>query len=343
MSRLLPVFLPVFALLLASTCHAAEEASVWGSVEVAGNTVEPGQKGKFPFIKERGYEASYLNMPIFVAVGRTSGPTLCITAGIHGDETNSAEIARRVFAQADAGTMSGVLFMLPVVNADGFRSRTREMTDKRDLNRSFPGNPNGSVASIVANAVFKQLRQRCSALIDLHTGSNLRSNLPQIRVDLENQAARELAEHFGVGIVLGGAGPDGSLRSEIMKAGIPAIIYEAGGPLLFQEGEVQRGTLGITNAMVYLGMIPATGPAPEPPKIYARTKWVRVPVGQGGFFFPQKSMGDAVEAGTRLGIVVDPFTDEEHVISSPAAGHIIGMTLPQPVLSGYPLFHVGVD
>jgi predicted deacylase len=180
-------------------------------------------------------------------------------------------------------------------------------------------------------------------LIDLHTGSNLRSNLPQIRVDLENEQARELAVHFGAGIILGGAGPDGSLRSEIMKAGIPAIIYEAGGPLLFQEEEVKRGASGVMNAMVYLGMIPATGPEPEPTHIYAKTRWIRVPVAQGGFFFPEQTMGAAVDSGTRLGIVVDPFTDEEHVITSPASGRIIGMTLPQPVLSGYPLFHLGVD
>ena len=174
----------------------AAEPDEWGSIEIAGNTVQPGTKGKFPVINERGFEASYLNMPVFVARGAKPGPTLCVTAGIHGDETNSVEVARRVFAETDVTKLNGMLYMYPMVNADGFRNRKREMTDGRDLNRSFPGSENGSVASLVANFVFTDLTARCTALVDLHTGSNLRSNYPQIRVDLDNGAAAELAKQF---------------------------------------------------------------------------------------------------------------------------------------------------
>ncbi len=327
---------------VSATCIAAEPAA-WGAIEISGNTVQPGTKGKFPVISERGFEASYLNMPVFVARGAKAGPTLCVTAGIHGDETNSVEVARRVFAATDATKLSGMLYMFPFVNADGFRNRKREMTDGRDLNRTFPGSENGSVASLVANFIFAELKSRCDALVDLHTGSNLRSNYPQIRVDLENEAAKQLAVHFGVGMILGGGGPDGSLRGEILKAGIPAIIYEAGGPLLFQEKEVARGAEGVRNVMHYLGMAEIPGYKPPHPKIYEKTRWVRVPRGHGGFFFPAVAMGATVEDGTHLGIVVDPITDEEHAIISPYDGQVIGMTLPQPVLSGYPLFHLGVE
>jgi predicted deacylase len=305
--------------------------------------IQPGTKGKYPAMSERGFEATYLNMPVFVARGAKPGPTLCVTAGIHGDETNSVEVARRLFAGIDAAKLNGMMYMLPMVNADGFRNRKRELTDGRDLNRSFPGSENGSVASIVAHFVFTELTARCDALIDLHTGSNLRSNYPQIRVDLENEAARELAVNFGVGMILGGGGPDGSLRGEIVKAGIPAIIYEAGGPLLFQEEEVARGVEGVRNVMHYLGMAEIPGYQPPHPKIYEDTKWVRVPRRQGGFFFPQVAMGATVKVGTRMGYVVDPVTDVEHVIISEYDGQVIGMTQPQPVLSGYPLFHLGVE
>jgi uncharacterized protein len=334
--------LGVLGTLVSATCVAAEPAA-WGAIQVSDNTVQPGTKGKYPVITERGFEASYLNMPVFVARGAKPGPTLCITAGIHGDETNSVEVARRVFAETDATKLSGMLYMFPFVNADGFRNRKREMTDGRDLNRSFPGSENGSVASLVANFVFTDLTSRCTALIDLHTGSNLRSNYPQIRVDLENEAAAELGRQFGVGMILGGGGPDGSLRGEIVKAGIPAIIYEAGGPLLFQEEEVARGAEGVRNVMHYLGMAEIPGYKPPHPKIYEKTKWVRVPRTHGGFFFPELEMGAKVEEGMRMGYVVDPGTDEVHVITSPYAGQVIGMTLPQPVLSGYPLFHLGVE
>ncbi|HSD68064.1 MAG TPA: succinylglutamate desuccinylase/aspartoacylase family protein [Woeseiaceae bacterium] len=341
-TRSMHLLVIVLGTFVCSAAGAAEPAA-WGAMEVAGNPVEPGTKGRFPVISERGFEASYLNMPVYVAHGANSGPTLCVTAAIHGDETNSVEIARRVFAETDATKLNGTLYMLPFVNADGFRNRKREMTDGRDLNRTFPGSANGSVASLVANFVFTDLTSRCTALIDLHTGSNLRSNYPQIRVDLDNEAAKELAVNFGVGMILGGGGPDGSLRGEIVKAGIPAIIYEAGGPLLFQEEEVARGAEGVRNVMHYLGMAEIPGYEPPHPKIYEKTRWVRVPRGQGGFFFPELAMGATVEEGTRMGYVVDPVTDEQHVITSKDAGQIIGMTLPQPVLSGYPLFHLGVE
>ncbi len=326
-----------------SAAGLAAEPAAWGAIDIRGNIVQPGTKGKFPAMSERGFEASYLNMPVFVARGAKPGTTLCVTAGIHGDETNSVEVARRVFAGIDAAKLSGMMYMLPMVNADGFRNRKREVTDGRDLNRSFPGSANGSVASIIAHFVFAELESRCDALIDLHTGSNLRSNYPQIRVDLEDDAARELAVHFGVGMILGGGGPDGSLRGEIVKAGIPAIIYEAGGPLLFQEEEVARGTEGVRNVMHYLGMAEIPGYKPRHPKIYEKTRWVRVPRRQGGFFFPEVAMGATVQEGARMGYVVDPVTDVEHVIISEYDGQVIGMTLPQPVLSGYPLFHLGVE
>jgi predicted deacylase len=144
-------------------------------------------------------------------------------------------------------------------------------------------------------------------------------------------------------MILGGGGPDGSLRGEILKAGIPAIIYEAGGPLLFQEEEVARGAEGVRNVMHYLGMAEIPGYEPPHPQIYEKTRWIRVPRKHGGFFFPELAMGATVEEGTRMGYVVDPITDDEHAVLSPYAGQIIGMTLPQPVLSGYPLFHLGVE
>jgi predicted deacylase len=162
-------------------------------------------------------------------------------------------------------------------------------------------------------------------------------------VDLESEASTELARQFGVGLILGGSAPEGSLRGEMLRAGIPAIIYEGGGPLLFQEEEVARGTEGVRNVMHYLGMKEIAGYVALNPRIFERTRWVRVPRGQGGFFFPELPLGAIVEEGTLLGHVVDPISDEEHAIISRHAGQIIGMSLPQPVLSGNPLFHIGTE
>ena len=336
----------LLALLLAAASAPAvalaeTSAGSWGPITIRERSIAPGTKEKFSFVPFRTFEAGYLDTAIWVARGRRPGKTLCVVAGIHGDELNGTEIARRTFAATDPAALSGTLIVLPAVNAFGFRTGNRYSPDRRDLNRSFPGDPDGSVASIVAYAVFGVVRPFCSALIDLHTGSFHRTNLPQVRVDVTNARALEIARRFGVGIVLGGAGPRGSLRREAMVAGIPAVIYEAGEPLRFQLDEIERGVDGVRNVMAFLGLVPRAGAEPAPARVYPRSSWVRVPLGQGGVFFPTLALGTRVATGDVLGTVTRPDTDEVHEIRSPRDGEVIGMAVPQVVLSGYGVFHLG--
>jgi len=325
------------------TCFAgASAAADWGPLELRWQTVQPGEKLKFSFIREQTFEGSYLNMPVFAARGVSAGPTLCVTAGIHGDEINGVEVARRAFEQADVKAMAGTLIVLPALNADGFRNGNRYLPDRRDLNRFFPGSLKGSVASIIAKAVFEEVIRRCDALVDLHTASFHRANFPQIRADEDHQATMELARHFGTGIIIGGAGPEGSLRRAAVEAGIPAIIYEAGEPMRFQEQEIAEGVVGVQNVMEYIGMVQGTHEPIGESRTFRSSSWVRVPLKQGGFFFPSRALGDKVEKGDVLGEVVDPLTDERYTITSTLAGEIIGMAVPQVTLSGYGLVHIGV-
>lgn len=317
---------------------AGDEA--WGPIDVLGRQVDPGTKARFPFIEDRSFEASYLDTFVFVAHGIAEGPTLCVTAGVHGDELNGVEIARRAFSSVDATAMHGTLIALPAINAQGVRTGNRYLSDRRDLNRSFPGREGGSVAALIANAVFVKVLGRCDAVVDLHTASNNRANLPQIRADLSVPQIEELAIHFGLGIVVAGAGPDGSLRREAAKAGIPAIIYEAGEPYRFQSQEIDRGVRGVLNVMAYMDLTDAEDLVIPDTRVYERTRWVRAAVGKGGFFFPSAGLGDSVETGDVLGTIVDPLTDEEHEVIAPRSGEIVGMSVSQPVLSGYALFHL---
>jgi predicted deacylase len=279
-------------------------------------------------------------MPVFVVRGANPGPTLCLTAGVHGDELNGVEVARRAVAQADPLQLRGTLIALPAINAEGVRTGSRYLSDRRDLNRAFPGSAGGSVAKLIAHAVFSGVLVHCDALVDLHTASNQRANLPQIRADLSDPAIRELAIHFGIGIVIDGEGPDGSLRREAAKAGVTAIIYEAGEPYRFEEEEIAQGVLGVNNVMAFLDMTDQADQEIPESRIYERSKWVRTGVRNGGFFFPTAGLGDAVQPGDVLGTVVDPFTDEVFEIVAPIPGELIGMAVPQPVLSGYALFHL---
>jgi predicted deacylase len=214
------------------------------------------------------------------------------------------------------------------------------MSDRRDLNRAFPGSPNGSVAAIVAAAVFKIVGDHCTHLVDLHTGSNFRTNLPQIRVDTKNEKALALARAFGTGVIVHGAGPDGSLRREAMKAGVVSVIYEAGAPYVFQRGEIEHGVTGVQNVMRGLGMVEG-GPVAARGQMLRNAAWVRVPRGHGGVFMPTVRPGDAVSAQATIATIADPLTDDVFEVRAPRAGVVVGMALPQVVLSGYGLFHIG--
>lgn len=319
---------------------ASAAADPQDSLQLLSREISPGTVSKFSFLPNSAFEASYLNMPVFVARGRHQGPTLCLTAGIHGDELNGVEIVRRAFAKVDPLELRGTLIALPAINAGGVRTGNRYLPDRRDLNRAFPGSSGGSVAALIANAIFTNVLHHCDALVDFHTASNHRANLPQIRADLSNPAIHDLAIHFGLGIVVSGSGPKGSLRRESARAGIPAIIYEAGEPYRFQEGEIHRGVQGVENIMAYLDMTGLTDEEIPDARIYERSKWIRTEIGTGGFFFPTAKLGDSVEPGESLGRIVDPMTDVSVEVLSPIAGEVVGMAVPQPVLSGYALFHL---
>jgi predicted deacylase len=315
-------------------------AADWGAVEIADVRIAPGETHRFSFHGAVSFEGSFLDFPVFVARGAKTGPTLCVSSGIHGDEVNSVEIARRVFAGVDATRLDGTLVVLPSINTLGFRTRQRNMVDRRDLNRAFPGSANGSVASIVAYTVFERIVLGCSYLIDLHTGSNLRTNLPQVRVDGDNARALELAHWFGIGVIVTSAGPDGSIRREASRRGIPAIVYEAGPPYVFLEDEIERGVGGVRNVMSRLAMIDDP-PGENDSKVLVRSRWLRVPRGQGGIYLPRVRVGDQVTVGQWVASIADPVSDQVHEVRAENGGVIIGMALPQVVLSGSPLLHIG--
>ncbi len=331
------------ALLTAALLPASIQAAQWGPINIAGREIWPGQTLRFPWGGETSFESAYLDSPVFVARGASTGPTLCVTAGIHGDEINGTEIARRAFSWIDPQLLAGTVVVFPMVNAAGVRTGNRYMQDRRDLNREFPGRSNGSVTAIIAYMLYTEITQNCNYLIDLHTGSFSRSNHPQIRVTGDDPRALDLARHFGVGIVVVGEGPKGSIRREANDMGIPSIIYEAGEPSRFDLDQIAAGVRGIDSVMAYLDMVegPEEIEVPES-RIYTRTSWIRVPSGSGGYFFPTAELGQQIKKGDRLGTIVDPLTDRQTSIEANSDGEVIGMAMAQIVLSGYALIHVGL-
>ncbi len=330
-----------FAAFLGIVALAAGPAGAeWPSLSVLGAPVAPGEKRQLSLVASESFAGSSLPTPVWALRGRQPGPTLCLTAGIHGDELNGVEIVRRVIERLDPEALGGTVLAVPIVNLHGFRRSSRYLPDRRDLNRYFPGNPRGSSASRIAHSLFDGVIRHCNALVDLHTGSFYRTNLPQIRGDLRKSEVVDLALAFGAATVVHSTGVRGTLRRSAVEVGIPAVTFEAGEPMRFQRQEVQRGVQGVLNVMQWLGMREATPGLREPQRVYYNARWVRVD--DGGILLARVSLGDRVAEGDVLGTVTDPISNERAVIRTPHAGQVIGMAVDQVVIPGFAAFHIGL-
>lgn len=277
---------------------------------------------------------------VLVLHGAKPGPKLCITAAVHGDELNGIEIVRRLMYDIDPMKLSGTVIGVPIVNLQGFRRGSRYLPDRRDLNRFFPGNAEGSSASRIAFSFFTEVVSHCDMLIDLHTGSFRRANLPQLRADLNYPGVEHLAKQMGAIVVVQSDGAEGSLRRAAVEAGIPAVTLEAGAPHQLSKSDIDHGVKSIESAMDNLGMIHRRRfweRAAEP--IYYESSWVRATA--GGMLFSDVTLGMEVLKGDLLGTVTDPITNKHAEIRAPFSGQIIGMALNQVMFPGFAAYHIG--
>ena len=244
-------------------------------LQLLGQELQPGSAQRLAWSATELFEGVPVSTPVLAVNGAMPGPTLCLTAAVHGDELNGIEMVRRVLHDIDPKKLSGAVIGVPIVNVQGFRRGSRYLPDRRDLNRYFPGNPNGSAAARIAHAFFTDVIAHCDALVDLHTGSFERANLPQIRADLRNPDVVTLTLGFGSMVVLHSQPTVGTLRHAATSAGIPAVIVEAGGPAQLELAEVKHGVKGIETLLTTLGMVKKRRLWGDPEPVYYRSSWVR--------------------------------------------------------------------
>ena len=243
--------------------------------------------------------------------------------------------------EIDPEELSGAIIGVPIVNVQGFRRGSRYLPDRRDLNRYFPGNATGSAAARIAHSFFTQVVDKCDALIDLHTGSFERSNLPQIRADLRDPDIVTLTQGFGSMVVVHSVPTDGTLRYAATRAGIPTVTLEAGGPLQLELDEVKHGVKGIETLINTLGMIKKISLWGDPEPVYYRSSWVRA--NNGGILLTDVNLGSTVRQGDLLGTITDPMSNMSIELRSPYSGRIIGMARNQVVMPGFAAFHIGIQ
>ncbi len=279
-----------------------------------------------------------MSMPVTVFHGKEDGPTVWINAAIHGDELNGVEIVNQVMAALDPKAMHGTLLAVPVVNIHGFITGDRYLPDRRDLNRSFPGSAKGSLASRLANLFMTEVVSKCEVGIDLHTAGNNRTNLPQIRANLDDARTRELSEVFGARLILHAKNRSGTLRSSGTKAGAAVLLYEAGEPMRFNNYAIDAGVAGVGRVLAHLGMADFDGPPPDVVPSSRSSRWVRA--SRSGVIRLDVEIGDMVEAKQEMGTIIDAFGKRLSTIRASRSGLVIGRTMYPLSNQGDALVHI---
>jgi len=309
-------------------------------LNVLGTRIGPGESHRLLWIAGETSYGSKLETPVYVIRGRHPGDTLCLTSAIHGDELNGIEIIRKLVSKLSPRKLHGTVIGVPIVNLLGFTQGSRYLPDRRDLNRYFPGNPNGSSASRIAYSFFEGIVRHCDFLIDLHTGSLNKTNMAQVRANLEIPAVVEFTRKFGSTAVLHSRKLRGNLRSEATNQGIPAVALELGEPGSLQQEHVREGVKIIETVLSGLDMSRRLWARGESQPVFYSSRWVRV--NSGGLLISKVDVGERIGEGAVLGSMVNPITNESIDVVSPYSGRVLGMALSQFMLPGYAAFNIGI-
>ncbi len=313
------------------------------SIEIGGVNIKPGEHRVVDLPVSKLYTHTDLSIPVQVICGKSAGPTLFLSAAIHGDELNGVEILRRLMNSTQIKKIRGTLIVVPIVNVFGIIQHSRYLPDRRDLNRCFPGSIKGSLGGRLAHIFLNEIVKKCDYGIDLHTGAIHRSNLPQIRANLDDPEIFELAKAFSVPVILNSNLRDGSLREAAGNHNVKILLYEAGEALRFDELSIRAGVRGIISVMRKLSMLPSlkkTRKLIDP--ILARSSfWERAPT--SGILRPLVSLGSKVDKNEVLAYVTDPsdmFDQTEYEVKAQYGGVVIGGSNIPLVNEGDALFHI---
>lgn len=281
-----------------------------------------------------------ISVPINVLHGRVDGPVVWLSAAVHGDEIGGVEIIRRALASVDPKQLAGTIVAVPIVNVHGFLNGDRYLPDRRDLNRSFPGSATGSLAARVAHLFMTEIVARCDVGIDLHTGSDHRINLPQIRADLDDPATRELAIAFGAPLMMHAKLRDGSMRAAATATGSTVLLYEGGEAWRYDRPAIEAGTVGVRRVLARLGLLDSDEIvlATEPPAESRSSRWVRAR--RSGMALIDVELGQLVERGETVATIRDSVGRRLSVCNAPRAGMVIGHVQQPLVNQGDAIIHI---
>jgi len=307
---------------------------------IDGNKIALGERKKICLQVAKLYDFTEVNIPIEVIRGKENGPTLFISACLHGDEINSVEIVKRLLNHKFLKNIKGTLIAIPIVNVFGFNDKSRYLPDRRDLNRCFPGAKTGSLASRIAYKFMNEIVSKCDYGIDLHTGAIHRSNLPQIRACLDDEKTKSLAEIFNVPVLINADIRDGSLRQAARELNIPMLLFEGGEALRFNSKIATSGLQGILSLMCKIGMLDNDYCLIKKKETFiARSSyWIRAP--HSGTIILKIKLGDFVKKDQVIGVISDPFGEHKFKVISKVEGIVIGLVTMPLLNNGDAVAHI---
>jgi predicted deacylase len=281
-----------------------------------------------------------ISVPINVFHGRQDGPVVWLSAAVHGDEIGGVEIIRRSLAAISPRELAGTIVAVPIVNVHGFLNGDRYLPDRRDLNRSFPGSAHGSLAARVAHLFMTEIVDRSDVGIDLHTGSDHRINLPQIRADLDDPATRDLAIAFGAPLMMHAKLRDGSMRAAATATGSTVLLYEGGEAWRYDRAAIEAGTIGVHRVLLRLGLVngDVVEPTPTMPAESRASSWVRAR--RSGMALIDVELGQLVERGQTVAVIRDSVGRRLSTANAPRSGMVIGLVQQPLVNQGDAIIHI---
>ena len=311
------------------------------SLALNGLRIRPGEHVLTRLVISRLPSGTVIDVPVHIIRAQEPGPVLLLMAGMHGDEVNGIETIRRLIRHDLLQPTRGTIIAIPILNIYGFLNFSREVPDGKDVNRSFPGHPRGSLASRVAHRFMREIMPLVDYGIDFHTGGAARANVPQVRCVLGADPRTDaLAAAFAAPFTLHARLRTGSLRATAHALGKPIIVYETGESLRFDEAGIEEAIAGTLRVLHHLGMGPA-GPAPARPNIVCRRhRWLRARY--AGLFRAHVALGDFVEEGQIFGSIADPYGEQAVSLEATASGYVVGLNYMPVINQGDALLHLAM-
>ncbi len=306
-----------------------------------GTRILPGEEKKVSISIAKLPSRSALEINITVSRSEKEGPVLLLMGAMHGDEINGTEVVRRLIESESHRPIRGTTICIPIINIYGFISSSRYVPDGKDVNRSFPGNARGSLASRVAHYLTRNIVPKIDCGVDFHTGGAARINYPQIRGVLSDPDVMEMARAFNAPFTIDARYRPGSLRQWAARQGKKILVFEGGESGRFDEFAITEGIQGTLRLMHYLNMRDDAPPADTPTRVIRHTSWVRA--AYSGIFLTKVVPGQEIARGQELGTLNDPYGDFSQPIRSTTAGYVLGLNQNPVVHQGDALMHIGME